>query len=82
MSDPDMSDNRQRRWRLLLGDPASTALGGVSGADAAMDGALNALYEHPNVEVVTGRPGSGIPRRGWLAGWRTSERTSHPVSCR
>ncbi|MEU4570469.1 VWA domain-containing protein [Micromonospora sp. NPDC023956] len=36
---------RLRRWRLLLGGPAEEACGGLSGGDAAMDGALAALYD-------------------------------------
>jgi Mg-chelatase subunit ChlD len=40
-----VSDERARRWRLLLGEPATPAMGGLSGADEAMDGALAALYD-------------------------------------
>jgi Mg-chelatase subunit ChlD len=37
---------RRRRWRLLLGEPGSAGLGtGLTGQDAAMDGALAALYD-------------------------------------
>ncbi|MDP9417356.1 MAG: VWA domain-containing protein [Actinomycetota bacterium] len=41
---------RLRRWRLVLGGPADESLGrgagaGLSGADAAMDAALAALYD-------------------------------------
>jgi Mg-chelatase subunit ChlD len=40
-------DERLRRWRLLLGSPAAAALGGaaLAGDDAAIDGALGALYD-------------------------------------
>jgi Mg-chelatase subunit ChlD len=40
-------DERLRRWRLLLGSPAAAALGGaaLTGDDAAIDGALGALYD-------------------------------------
>jgi Mg-chelatase subunit ChlD len=39
---------RLRRWRLLLGGPADQPLGStLSGDDAAMDGALSALYDSP-----------------------------------
>ena len=38
---------RLRRWRLLLGSPASAALGGgaLTGEDAAIDDSLGALYD-------------------------------------
>ena len=47
-------DERLRRWRLLLGSPAAAALGGgtLTGDDAAIDGALGALYDD-------GGPGAG-----------------------
>jgi Mg-chelatase subunit ChlD len=47
-------DERLRRWRLLLGSPAAAALGGgtLTGDDAAIDGALGALYDD-------GEPGAG-----------------------
>ena len=47
-------EERLRRWRLLLGAPAAAALGGgtLTGDDAAIDGALGALYDD-------GGPGAG-----------------------
>jgi len=43
------SDERARRWRLILGnpaqDPAGGGLGALEGADLAMDRALEALYD-------------------------------------
>jgi Mg-chelatase subunit ChlD len=47
-------EERLRRWRLLLGSPAAAALGGgtLTGDDAAIDGALGALYDD-------GGPGAG-----------------------
>ena len=36
---------RLRRWRLLLGSPASPALGALAGEDTVIDGALGALYD-------------------------------------
>lgn len=42
------ADERSRRWRLVLGNPAEDAgggLGGLEGADLAMDRALEALYD-------------------------------------
>ncbi|GAB3463748.1 VWA domain-containing protein [Streptomonospora sediminis] len=41
---PGEDSERLRRWRLVLGGPAESACGGLSGADAGMDGALAALY--------------------------------------
>jgi Mg-chelatase subunit ChlD len=38
---------RLRRWRMVLGGAAESALGGVGGRDAAMDSALGALYDGP-----------------------------------
>jgi Mg-chelatase subunit ChlD len=40
-----VSEERARRWRLLLGEPAAEAMGGLSGGDQAMDEALAALYD-------------------------------------
>lgn len=49
MTDPSGASadgDRMRRWRLLLGAPASEPLGtGLSGEDSAMDAALGALYD-------------------------------------
>jgi len=44
---PAAEDERLRRWRLLLGSGAAPALGlgALSGDDAAIDGALGALYD-------------------------------------
>lgn len=45
-SPPVTEAERLRRWRLVLGDPARENWGGcLSGADAAMDAALTALYD-------------------------------------
>jgi hypothetical protein len=38
-----MSDERLRRWRLLLGEAGDGLGAGLSGDDVAMDGALSAL---------------------------------------
>ena len=57
-------NDRERRWRLVLGGAAESddGLGGLDGADAAIDAALAALYEPP----ATGRIGAGGPRSGGL----------------
>jgi Mg-chelatase subunit ChlD len=56
-------DERLRRWRLLLGSPAAAALGGaaLAGDDAAIDGALGALYDG-------GGPGPGGAAGGGAGG--------------
>ncbi|AZM60468.1 MULTISPECIES: VWA domain-containing protein [unclassified Streptomyces] len=42
---PDPADERLRRWRLVLGGDTADGTGhALSGRDAAMDGALTALY--------------------------------------
>ncbi|GIF71497.1 VWA domain-containing protein [Asanoa siamensis] len=38
-------DERRRRWRLALGEPADESLGQPGGRDAAMDAAMAALYD-------------------------------------
>jgi Mg-chelatase subunit ChlD len=57
-------DKRLRRWRLVLGEPASEPLGSLSGSDAQMDGALEALY---GGEKTKGSLGASSPRVArWL----------------
>ena len=38
-------DERRRRWRMALGEPADESLGAPKGRDAAMDAAMAALYD-------------------------------------
>jgi Mg-chelatase subunit ChlD len=40
-----VDDERRRRWRLALGEPADESLGQPNGRDAAMDAAMAALYD-------------------------------------
>ncbi|KRC95990.1 hypothetical protein ASE41_08650 [Streptomyces sp. Root264] len=71
-----------RRWRLVLGGDAADGTGhGLSGRDAAMDGALAALYGSPEV------PRTGRERSGGLgasapsvARWLGDIRTYFPSS--
>ncbi|MEU3605223.1 VWA domain-containing protein [Streptomyces sp. NPDC035033] len=65
MSAPTTADERLRRWRLVLGGAAAEGTGrALSGADAAMDAALAALYDSQD-----GRDGrSGGERTGGLGG--------------
>jgi Mg-chelatase subunit ChlD len=64
-------DERLRRWRLLLGSPAAAALGGaaLAGDDAAIDGALGALYDGGGPGpggAAGGGPGGRAARAGGL----------------
>ena len=48
----DLSGERARRWRMVLGGPADEALGKAEGRDGQMDAAMAALYD-------SGAPGEG-----------------------
>jgi Mg-chelatase subunit ChlD len=80
-------NERERRWRLVLGGAANgddtddDGLGGLSPADAAMDAALAALYE-PGASGLAGGPrGGGLeasaPR---VARWLGDIRSYFPSS--
>ena len=76
-------NERERRWRLVLGGAAEDddELGGLSPADAAMDAALAALYE-PGASGLAGGPrGGGLeasaPR---VARWLGDIRSYFPSS--
>ena len=45
-----MNDERDRRWRLLLGTAPEGTEGTLSRQDAAMDAALAALYDNLGAE--------------------------------
>lgn len=70
MSGRVSDDERLRRWRLVLGSPAAEELGEqLSAEDAAVDGALGALYDAPADESGqrTSGLGSSAPRVArWL----------------
>ncbi|MER6561463.1 VWA domain-containing protein [Streptomyces sp. NPDC001027] len=78
----DAGQERLRRWRLVLGGDAADGTGhGLSGRDAAMDGALAALYGAPE------GPRTGRERSGGLgasapsvARWLGDIRTYFPSS--
>jgi Mg-chelatase subunit ChlD len=69
-------EERLRRWRLLLGAPAAASLGcgALTGDDAAIDGALGALYDDsgggPGRDGAAGGGSGGraAPRAGGLGG--------------
>ena len=69
---------RLRRWRLLLGDPAEAecrggGMVGLTGADAAIDGALGALYDSSDDRKAG--LGASAPR---VARWLGDVRTYFP----
>src|ERR671933_947202 len=78
------SEERLRRWRLILGDPEADGIGAggqgegganftLSGTDQAMDDALSALYDSDR----TGGLGSSAPN---VARWLGDIRTYFPTS--
>jgi uncharacterized protein with von Willebrand factor type A (vWA) domain len=69
------ADERLRRWRLVLGNPAEEGLGGIglAGEDRGMDRVLDALYEGER----KGGLGSSAPNVArWLGDIRTYFSTS------
>jgi len=77
-----MGEAGDRRWRLLLGEPAEAALGvTLSAGDQEMDAALAALYD-PEAEDGDGSPraaglGASAPK---VARWLGDIRTYFPTS--
>jgi len=53
------SRERLRRWRMVLGGPAESALGKAEGRDGAMDAALAALYDAGDADQDPGAKRSG-----------------------
>jgi Mg-chelatase subunit ChlD len=82
----DAAQERLRRWRLVLGgDPADGTGHALPGRDAAMDGALTALYGRPHGKED--RPGTRRDRTAGLgasapsvARWLGDIRTYFPSS--
>ena len=60
------TEERQRRWRLVLGSEADTPASRLAGRDAAMDRALSALYGHPAGDRSAGLGGSAPQVARWL----------------
>ncbi|MCC3316900.1 VWA domain-containing protein [Nocardia africana] len=76
MTQIESDEVQARRWRLVLGAPAESGLGGLGTAeDAAMDRALSALYngdEHtPSDKRAAGLGGSAPKVARWLGDIRT-----------
>jgi Mg-chelatase subunit ChlD len=77
MSEPvdPRDEERLRRWRLVLGEPAGTELGcTLAGDDLRMDGALEALYDSGS-----GRKGSLGASSPNVARWLGDIRTYFPT---
>ncbi|MFE6871021.1 VWA domain-containing protein [Kitasatospora sp. NPDC057692] len=80
------ADERLRRWRLVLGGEADGTGRALHGRDAAMDGALAALYRGAAEDGRAGQPRSG--RRGaglggsapQVARWLGDIRTYFPAT--
>jgi hypothetical protein len=68
-----VNDERERRWRLVLGEPAESVLPSLGGDDRALDGALAAVYEAER----TGGLGASAPG---VARWLGDIRTYFPSS--
>src|SRR5438309_11342115 len=67
---PQSSDERLRRWRLILGGEEADGIGlSLGGADLAIDGALRALYDSER-QGGLGRPAPSVAR--WLGDIRRS----------
>ena len=75
-----MSDERLRRWRLLLGGEAEEGIGvGLTGDDAAIDGALGALYDAQPGEDQDGERSGGLGASApGVARWLGDIRTYFP----
>jgi Mg-chelatase subunit ChlD len=69
-----LDDERQRRWRLILGGGAADGLGlALSGPDATMDRALQALYDQERNADLSGSAPA-------VARWLGDIRTYFPAS--
>ncbi|MDT0406624.1 VWA domain-containing protein [Streptomyces edwardsiae] len=74
---PDPASERLRRWRLVLGEGRADGTGhALSGRDAAMDGALTALYgkgdrPQPDRDRTAGLGASAPSVARWLGDIRT-----------
>ena len=82
MTTPVDGGERLRRWRLVLGGQAAESTGcALSGADAAMDRTLAALYGEGSGEGASGARGAGLggsaPR---VARWLGDIRRYFPTS--
>lgn len=78
MSDSLSEQERQRRWRLILGSSADDSCGSLGGADLDMDRALSSLYEPDGPDSMRkGGTGKSAPR---VARWLGDIRKYFPAS--
>jgi hypothetical protein len=75
MTNDERHAEAARRWRLVLGQDAAPRVP-LNVEDAAIDGALFALYGTPPDNP---KGGLGASARKWRAGWATSANTSRPA---
>jgi len=87
MTMTETTDERQRRWRMILGGGAADGIGcGLQGDDKAMDGALAALYDSDRRGSLGDTRNSGERRGGSegsapnVARWLGDIRTYFPSS--
>ncbi|PYP76072.1 MAG: hypothetical protein DMD35_19810 [Gemmatimonadetes bacterium] len=82
MSDSISNDERLRRWRLVLGESANEQLGDLvlGDADAAMDRALQALYDADRKSASGDRKGGLGASAPNVARWLGDIRTYFPSS--
>lgn len=72
------NEARQRRWRLVLGEPAEAACSGLlAGDDLRIDAALSALYDADEPGGLRGGSGASSPR---VARWLGDIRRYFPAS--
>ncbi|WP_295458167.1 VWA domain-containing protein [uncultured Thiodictyon sp.] len=77
-ADQSPDQNRLRRWRLVLGEPAEADGGcGLTGLDAQIDAALGALYDPDGPGGLRGGSGASSPR---VARWLGDIRRYFPAS--
>lgn len=75
----ELDRTQSRRWRLVLGQPAESCLGGLgSGGDAAMDRALSALYNADEMTASEKRQGGLGGSAPKVARWLGDIRTYFP----
>jgi Mg-chelatase subunit ChlD len=75
----ELDRTQSRRWRLVLGQPAESCLGGLgSGGDAAMDRALSALYNADEMTASDKRQGGLGGSAPMVARWLGDIRTYFP----
>ncbi|MEZ5330361.1 MAG: VWA domain-containing protein [Verrucomicrobiales bacterium] len=75
-----MTHSQQRRWRLLLGEPASPLCPHLTEDDLRMDQALEALYDQDGEASLSGRGGGTGASNPKVARWLGDIRKYFPSS--